>query len=416
MITDRDADQRGGVSGDTMQRIDVHQRIQDLSVEECVAHAEAHFARITDHEYCLTKPWFSTHEVTMLMQRFAQLLQGMGLLTGMTVIDFGAGSCWASRYLTQLGMKVIALDASPSALEIGRELYRRLPVVGVRPPPQFLVFDGHRIALPDGSVDRVVCFDAFHHVPNPAEILGELARVLREGGVAGFAEPGPEHSKSGQSQYEMRHHQVIENDVVIDDIWQQARQVGFTSLQLAVHNPQPFLLDFQEFNAFLNGEAVADRFLADTRAYMQGVRMFFLRKGEQIEPPDSRQPTGLKAELTVWLSLKMAKAGEPLRARARAANTGTAVWLPLSVGIGTVRLGVHLFDPSGGEINLDYSRHPLTPGDGRSISPGETVDLEVEIPGLPPGRYVLEFDLVAEGVCWFELGGSHVVRVTIEVQ
>ena len=58
-----------------------------------------------------------------------------------------------------------------------------------------------------------MCLDAFHHVPNPGLVLAELSRVLKEGGIAGFAEPGPEHSKSPQSQYEMKTFKVVENDV-----------------------------------------------------------------------------------------------------------------------------------------------------------------------------------------------------------
>ena len=64
-------------------------------------------------------------------------------------------------------------------------------------------------------MERIICLDAFHHVPNPAEVLSELGRVLQQGGVAGFAEPGPEYSKTPQSQFEMRTHGVVENDIDI---------------------------------------------------------------------------------------------------------------------------------------------------------------------------------------------------------
>ena len=40
-----------------------------------------------------------------------------------------------------------------------------------------LPFDGHRLELDDESVDRVACNDAFHHVPNPGEVLAEFARA-----------------------------------------------------------------------------------------------------------------------------------------------------------------------------------------------------------------------------------------------
>jgi hypothetical protein len=42
--------------------------------------------------------------------------------------------------------------------------------------------------------------------------------------------------------------------------------------------------------------------------------------------------------------------------------------------------------------------------------------MEFQIP-LPHarGRYFLEFDLVSEGVAWFETNGCHPVRVAIHV-
>ena len=35
------------------------------------------------------------------------------------------------------------------------------------------------------SVDRIVCFDAFHHAPNPRAVIREFGRVLADGGIAG---------------------------------------------------------------------------------------------------------------------------------------------------------------------------------------------------------------------------------------
>jgi ubiquinone/menaquinone biosynthesis C-methylase UbiE len=78
------------------------------------------------------------------------------------------------------------LDVSATALRIGARLFEMHPPVGVRHPPHFMHFDGHRIPLDDASVDRIVCFDAFHQLANPDAILTEMARVLAPGGIAGF--------------------------------------------------------------------------------------------------------------------------------------------------------------------------------------------------------------------------------------
>jgi hypothetical protein len=66
-------------------------------------------------------------------------------------------------------------------------------------------------------------------------------------------------------------------------------------------------------------------------------------------------------------------------------------------------------------LNQDFSRHALTPGDGRPIAPGETVKLDIKLPALAKGRYILEFDLVSESVIWFAYTGSQVARIAVQV-
>jgi ubiquinone/menaquinone biosynthesis C-methylase UbiE len=398
------------------QMISVRELIKHTTVEDCCARAEKLFAETTSWDYYLQKPFWSLSETGALLQRFGRLMGGLDLRAGMTVLDFGAGSCWTSRWLTQAGLRVIALDVSKTALEMGRELYRRQPILGNKPEPQFLLFDGHRIELPDESVDRIVCFDAFHHVPNPDEVLRELARVLKPGGLAGFCEPGPNHSKSPQSQYEMRHYGVIENDVVMADVWRIARRVGFAALELEIQS-LPHRVSLGEFEDFLRGDRQQVlRFGEAARTAVREQRVFYLRKRGEPEPPDSRQREGLRASLQVEFASSSVSEGEPFRARATIRNTGTAIWLPRSAGAGAVCLGCKLFTRQGELIEIDYGRYLLTPGDGTPVLPEQALALDFEVPSPPRGHYLLAFDLVSEGVCWFEVNGSEVAWVPVEVE
>jgi SAM-dependent methyltransferase len=395
--------------------IDVRRLIRELSVEELCQTAEEFFARLNNWDYLHAKPFAAVNETPELLVCFAQVVQGLSLLPGMTILDFGAGSCWTSRFLSQLGLEVIALDVSPSALKIGRALYERQPVVGDQPAPRFLQFDGHRFDLPDESVDRVSCWDAFHHVANAGQVIREMARVLKQGGIAGFSEPGPDHSKAPQSQYEMRTNRVIENDINVREIWAEARAGGFTDVRLALFNPNPFLLPLEEFEGFLAGQDAGERYAAETRQQVQHRRVFFLFKGESTAPPDSRQREGLLAQLQVELATARVAASEPFSLKAVVKNSGTAVWLPTTARVGAVHFGAHLFDERGVLLDLDYFRHRLTPGEGRAIPPGETLEIAAEVPAPPAGKYVLQFDLVSEAVCWFEHNGSPTVRLAVEV-
>lgn len=423
--------------------IDVRKLMKEVSVEELCRAAEEFFAQRVNWDSLYAKPFAEIDETPELLTCFAQVVRGLNLLPDMTILDFGAGSCWTSHFLSQLGLKVIALDVSPSALKMGQKLYQRHPLFGIQPPPQFLQFDGQRFDLPDNSVDRISCWEAFHHVPNPGQVIKEMGRILKGGGIAGFSEPGPEHSKTPPAQDEMRTHRVIENDINVREIWAEAQKAGFTEIKLALVNPDPVLLPLDEFEAYLGGTDSGERYIAEMRQQMQHRRVFFLYKGESAAPADSRHRAGLMAELEVeWESMR-GVAGKPLRFKAIVKNSGSSVWLPtrpdetrskwkddvragfrkllrmrpipLPAHLGSVRFGIQLFDRQGSLLDIDYFRQSLTPGDGREILPGETVEFAAEVVMPSAGKYILQCDLVSEMVCWFEHNGSPTVRLEIDV-
>ena len=396
--------------------IDVRQLMKELTVDELRQTAEEFFARLGNWDYLHSKPFAAINETPELLTCFAQVVHGLNLLPDMTILDFGAGSCWTSRFLSQLGLQVIACDVAPSALKIGRELYERQPLIGSQPPPLFLQFDGHHFDLSDQSVDRISCWDAFHHVSNPGQVIKEMGRVLKEGGIAGFSEPGPDHSKAPQSQYEMRTNRLIENDINVGEIWADAQKAGFTEIKLSLFNPEPVLLSLNEFQAFLNGENAGERYIAVTREQMKPRRVFFLFKGQSSAALDSRQRDGLMAELHVEVETNRVPSGSPLRLKVAVKNTGRTVWLPTTARIGAVHFGIHLFDDAGKLLNLDYFRHNLTPGEGRQIVPGEELRFDVSVPTPSAGTYTMQCDLVSEGVCWFEHNGSSTIRLMVEVE
>jgi SAM-dependent methyltransferase len=393
--------------------IDVRELLASRSVEELAVAADNYFKDNLDNpDYFLAKPFTNVDETPDRLVCFAEMIDGLRPLAGMRILDFGAGTGWSTRYLAQLGYEVICSDVSPTALEIAKDLFARLPVVGPRPAPAFQVFDGHHLDLPDAWVDRVHCFDAFHHVPNPAEVLAELGRVLKPGGIAGFCEPGPNHSRTAQSQYEMRNYTIIENDVVMADIWAWAQAAGFTSLELSVFNPKPFRLSLADFDDVLQGGPCTRRYVDHVREGIGERRIFFLSKGEPLIR-DSRDRNGLAGTLQVRLDQVEVGEGEPISGRCLAENTGRNLWLPSDAPHGPVQVGVHLYDRAGRLLDRDYARIPLDRH--YSIHPGETVEIPFALSGPAPGEYRLEFDLVSEMVCWFEINGCHPASVMISI-
>lgn len=396
-----------------VEMVDAEELARRYSAEELADSADAYFreGRRLKGERMLAKPLDNVTEAPDILIGFSQLLAELRPVPGMRVLDFGAGTGWSSWFLTQLGCQVVALDISPAALELARDRFERFPVVGDHFPPEFLVFDGERFDLPDGSIDRVLCLEALHHVANPAQVLAEMARVLRDGGEAGFSEPGPDHSRMGQSQWEMKNNVVIERDILMGPTWDMARRAGFTSLRLGVFSARPFFLDLDDYRGLLRFGPQLDSYAEHVREFALERRLFVLRRGEELER-DSRDRTGLAGRLEVTPTRAELAAGRTFSGHARAENLGSHRWLPSDAQRGPVLLGVHLRDRDGTLLDLDYERIAIPTG-STGVPPGESVsfDFEVSVPGS--GEYVLEFDLVAEGVCWFEHNGCRTVPVVV---
>jgi SAM-dependent methyltransferase len=379
------------------------------SVEELVETADEYYRGIADASALMSRPFAYLHEAPLMLQNLGALLAGLQLGKTMTVLDFGAGTCWLSRCLAQLHCRPICCDASKAALDIGRRLFAEHPLIGPTPfTPVFLPFDGHRIELDDGSVDRIVCFDALHHVANVDEVIGELGRVLRQGGIAGCSEPGRDHSRSAQAQYEMRDHRVLENDVDLRAIFAAARGAGFTQLTARVANDLEVSLDHYEAIVERRRHDVQRAIWNNTCDTMRSRAVFFLHKGETRR--DSRSHAGLAHAMTTARVDHRVRRGAPLNIDLHIENTGQATWLSANVHeYGIVRVGTHLYDRDAKLMATDHSRHDLP----RDVEPGESIDITIEVPLPADGDFIVGVDLVAEGVIWFEHVGSTALKVRV---
>jgi hypothetical protein len=100
----------------------------------------------------------------------------------------------------------------------------------------------------------------------------------------------------------------------------------------------------------------------------------------------------------------LARAGRPLQVRTRVRNLSTRAFpAQASYGRRLVRLGAQLGAADGTILNRDYARAWLP----QTLGPGDRADVPIEIPAPEQaGRYTLKFDLVSEGIDWFEHCGS----------
>jgi SAM-dependent methyltransferase len=100
------------------------------------------------------------------------------------VVDLGCGVGRLTRVLAARGRHVTAIDVSGAMLARARELNPELSDV------EWLHGDGVSLRpLGDASVDALVSWVVFQHIPDPEVTLGyvrEIGRVLRPGGWAAF--------------------------------------------------------------------------------------------------------------------------------------------------------------------------------------------------------------------------------------
>jgi hypothetical protein len=110
----------------------------------------------------------------------------------------------------------------------------------------------------------------------------------------------------------------------------------------------------------------------------------------------------------------VANAAQPLAVTTSVGNLSTRPFrAQASYGRRLVRLGAQLLDEHGTMLNRDHARAWL-PAD---IQPGGQVRVTIEIPTpVQPGRYTLKFDLVSEGIDWFEACGSPVTTKRLVVR
>jgi SAM-dependent methyltransferase len=100
----------------------------------------------------------------------------LDLRAGKVAVDLGAGTGKFTPYLTATGARVIAVEPVRAMLD---------RLTAKQPRVEAIAGTADAIALPDGSVDAVVCAQSFHWFATP-RALAEIRRALRPGGRLGL--------------------------------------------------------------------------------------------------------------------------------------------------------------------------------------------------------------------------------------
>jgi SAM-dependent methyltransferase len=115
---------------------------------------------------------YEHHAEVMAIRR---LLQGRWFARA---ADVGGGFGRLSPILAEFAGEVTLTDSSAQQLEISRRFLRHHPHVTSR------LLAAADLDFPDSSIGLVAMIRVMHHLPDPAPVLAEIARVLQPGGCA----------------------------------------------------------------------------------------------------------------------------------------------------------------------------------------------------------------------------------------
>lgn len=101
---------------------------------------------------------------------FADLMPAAGTKS----LDIGCGEGRIGRWLADSGHRVAGVDCSPTLAN------RAIEAGGYE---EVVCGDAAALPWPADEFDIAVAFMSLHDMPNPAEVIKEIARVLRPGGV-----------------------------------------------------------------------------------------------------------------------------------------------------------------------------------------------------------------------------------------
>jgi len=343
------------------------------------------------------------------------------------IIDLGAGGGWCSDLLQRLQRTSIAVDISLDMLRVARTRRTRRPISAV-------VGDFERLPFLDGSFEKAICLSAIHHVPDIPKAVREICRVLTSDGVAVFSEPGLGHAAKPWSVSASQDFGVLEQDIEIEPFIATCESAGFSHVYLCPmsYTIPEFELTKEEWRRWKRLPRTKrpwrafeklKRGLLEVCGLGKGSILFeeafAIRLVRLLQVPVEEHPFIIAAKsaerrryrtrycATIYVDQlqEYARPGETAVASIVLTNHGSAEWRTQSATTGKIRLGIQLLDRDGRVMQRDFARvdlpHDVAPGGSASVQAAFSVPTQ-------PGEFLLKFDLVAEGVAWFEPSGTRV--------
>ena len=126
--------------------------------------------------------------------------------------------------------------------------------------------------------------------------------------------------------------------------------------------------------------------------------------------PKVKSEADFAAEITPEMKEYTALEGERVEMGFELTNTGQKAWI--HEGDEACLFSYHLLREDGEMVQFDNRRIPLP----ETVKPGRSIHMKAAVQSpLSQGTYILEFDLLREGVAWFKDYGSRTAEVILKV-
>lgn len=154
-----------------------------------------------------------------LIRNFAVAEPLLEVPRGGVVLDAGSGYSWTTEWMLRSGYEPIGMDICRAYLEIA------IARIGVN-RPHLVVGETEHLPMRATSVDAVIAFEAFHHIPDRKRAMVEFNRVLKARCPVVLVEPGGAHEHAAVSVEVMDKYGTLEKGMELEDVMKYAEGTG----------------------------------------------------------------------------------------------------------------------------------------------------------------------------------------------
>ena len=358
-----------------------------------------------------TKPFGAppNEELPRCLRTFAHVVELMQLGLRAQVLDVGCGPGWLSEFFARCGYWVTGIDISPDMVEIARARVAAIPGLigeGLEPLAEFHAMPVREMPW-TSRFDAAVLYDTMHHFDDELATLAVIRETLVPGGQIyiheGVRPPAGSEAERNLIE-EMERFGTLESPFEPEYLVEVVQRAGFTNVRRLVEVDE--LVDLAP--PARRRDRILERFLPD-RLRGRALGQAALRPEFNIVHAVNPIPEGGdNAEFSARIEAEgdWTASGDDLSHQLTITNDGRAFWPPgrwHPYPQGSVTVGPYLAGPQG-ERSVELARVSLP----RSVSPGETVSVELKLSRERlGGAESITVDLVREGIFWFSETGSN---------